>query len=65
MLVRRPGGEGLSLLGSLGRKLYRAARLARDLEVLSSGNPIKILKRQANKAVASKLGKLTSFRLGR
>lgn len=35
----------------LVRWLYRLARLSRDLEVLTSGNPKRILRRAVNKAI--------------
>lgn len=41
--------------------LYRLARLLRDLEVLSSGNPRRIARRVRNKLLGRLLGRI--FRL--
>lgn len=39
------------------RDLYRLARLVRDLEVLASGDPKKIVRRIKNKIVGRQLGR--------
>jgi hypothetical protein len=44
------------------RFLYRAARLSRDVEAVSSGNPERIARRARNKALGRVLGKLGVWR---
>jgi hypothetical protein len=41
---------------------YRWSRLLRDLEVLSSGDPLKMCRRLRNKLIAKTLYKRTPFR---
>jgi hypothetical protein len=38
--------------------MYKAARAARDLEVLASGDPKKVMRRAKNKQIGRLLGKL-------
>lgn len=42
---------------SLSSQLYRAARLTRNIEALSSGNPRRIVRRGKNIAVGRALGR--------
>jgi hypothetical protein len=43
-------------------RMYQAARNARDLEVLASGDPKKIVRRAKNKLIGRLLGKLKIWR---
>jgi hypothetical protein len=43
-------------------RMYRAARTSRDLEVLVSGDPKKIVRRAKNKLIGRLLGKLKIWR---
>ena len=42
--------------------LHKAARMSRDIEVLASGNPKKILRRGKNKLLGRLLGRLKIWR---
>jgi hypothetical protein len=46
----------------LSRFLYRAARLSRDVEAVSSGNPERIARRARNKVVGRTLARLGFWR---
>jgi hypothetical protein len=46
----------MSLLSKLVRRMYKGARLAHDLEVLTSGNPRRILRRMVNKRLLKHVG---------
>jgi hypothetical protein len=52
--------EGMSM--GLSRMLYRAARLSRDIEAVSSGSPRKIGRRAKNKVVGRALGRAGVWR---
>jgi hypothetical protein len=43
-------------------RMYRVARNTRDLEVLASGDPKKIMQRVKNKLIGRLLGKLKIWR---
>jgi hypothetical protein len=47
---------------TLARKLYRAARVANDVETLASGNPKRIERRAKNKVVGRALGRSSFWR---
>jgi muconolactone delta-isomerase len=47
---------------NLSRFLYRAARAARDIEAVSSGNPRRIARRAKNKAIGRALGRAGVWR---
>jgi muconolactone delta-isomerase len=47
---------------SLSSSLFRAARAARDIEVVSSGDPKRIARRARNKAVGRALGRAGVWR---
>jgi hypothetical protein len=47
---------------SLSRNLYRAARISRDVEALSSGNPRRIRRRAKNVVVGRALGRVGVWR---
>jgi hypothetical protein len=42
--------------------MYKAARTARDIEVLASGDPKKIMRKAKNKLIGRLLGKLKIWR---
>lgn len=44
------------------RSLYRAARTVRDIEVLTSGDPKKVVRRCKNKAIGRALSKMRIWR---
>lgn len=46
----------MGLMRTIVRGLYKGARIARDVEVLSTGNPVKILKRATNKRLLKHVG---------
>ncbi len=47
---------------NLSRFLYRAARISRDVEAVSSGNPRRIERRAKNKLVGRALGRAGVWR---
>ena len=49
------------MLGRLTSSLYRAARIMRDVQVYASLDPVKILKRHANKQLIKKAGSKVRF----
>jgi len=49
-------------LGGSAVSLYKAVRMGRDIEVLASGNPKKIMRRGKNKLLGRLLGKLRIWR---
>lgn len=63
--MRQPGSckkhSGGGAVKSSGH-LYRAARMARDIEILASGDPKKIARRAKNKLVGRLLSKLKVWR---
>lgn len=46
----------------LARSLYRAARVANDVETIASGNPRRIARRAKNKAIGRTLGRAGVWR---
>lgn len=50
------------MLRTLVNFLYKAARMTRDIEVLLTFNPVKIVKRQINKVVLRKVGSKISLK---
>jgi hypothetical protein len=57
--VRQIGGYMAKKASS---SLYKAARRSRDIEVLASGNPKKILRREKNKLLGRLLSKMRIWR---
>lgn len=46
---------------NIARKFFKASRMMRDIEVMASGKPAKMLRRQKNKLIGRRLWRLWKF----